>query len=116
MAWWGTPPSRPPAYQPLPPPPPPPPPPEEPPPPEPLEEPGAVEEAAMAPEKLLKGELGDSAQFSRNRTSGSVVDSLYTAPNFPRDLRALDAMSTAFSLRAGGRAPISKARDGTAGS
>ncbi len=38
-------------YQPLPPPPPPPPP-EEPPPPEPLDEPGAVEDEAMAPEKL----------------------------------------------------------------
>ncbi len=40
----------------------------------------------------------------------------FRRPNFPRDLRALGAMSTAFSLRAGGRAPISKARDGTAGS
>ncbi len=44
MASWRNPPSRPPrlpaAYQPLPPPP------------EPLDEPGAVEEAAMAPEKL----------------------------------------------------------------
>ncbi|MCH8997902.1 MAG: hypothetical protein IID48_06490 [Proteobacteria bacterium] len=51
-AWWDAPAATS-AYQLLLLPPPPPPPPEEPPPPEPLEVPGAVEEAAMAPEKLL---------------------------------------------------------------
>ncbi len=57
--WPGGAPLRPdpPTYQPLPPPP------EEPPPPEPLEEPGAVDEAAMAPEKPDKLMLRDCSQL-----------------------------------------------------